>query len=260
MYTCQSKPYDYILNCCFYILTMYSGLLLSKSAYKYAIKNLNVNIDSEQLCQFLCSYSLFFNILVSIYVYLKDYREHYIVDIAGVTILSVGSYLYHYDIYRKFKTRQIVKYNYPENCFFIVFDNICIHIRTFLTLRTNYYYNETANIILTIYFIIQLTSFYTLYENILKFYYDSTFVKEKLFKIINILTIIPISYNIVFIFINSDCKYGAPFVFVSIFTGLLIYIEPFNNLNHFAIHILIIAQNYYSSLANTENAKVLCKI
>jgi hypothetical protein len=66
----------------------------------------------------------------------------------------------------------------------------------------------------------------------------------------NIITFIPISCDVLLIFMNSPNEIAIPYLFVNIMIGLLFLINPFYKLTHVAFHLLLIAQSYYMCLSN----------
>jgi len=234
-----------------YILNLYWFLIMNKILFKQLTTVYQIN--TYQICHYICSYTLFLNIPVCIYIYSYNKNEKNLLDIIGVSTLSICSYLFHNDIYYKLYTNQIETDEEPSNYMLLINDNLSIHLRSFLTVATNYYYHNFWYIFIVSSFIAHITSIYRILENIIQCATDLHYNKKNLYKINNILTQLPITVGIVYIFINSKPQYSIPFLLVNIIIGLLFYVKPFYNLNHVVFHILLLVQNYYLCLCHTTN-------
>jgi hypothetical protein len=130
-----------ILSSCYllYALNLYWFMIINKQLYKTIFSKTKYNTDT--FCQKICSYTYFINIPICLTVYSGNYHRH-IFDIIGISVLSILSYLYHNDIYRKYQTCEITQYKYPDNnCVLFIGDNAAIHLRAFLATYSNYYTN-----------------------------------------------------------------------------------------------------------------------
>ena len=65
--------------------------------------------------------------------------------------------------------------------------------------------------------------------------------------------ILPLGVDILLIAANSPKEIAIPFVIVNMTMALLIVVEPFYKLTHFAFHVLLIAQNYYLCLSHSHS-------
>jgi hypothetical protein len=169
----------------------------------------------------------------------------------GVSILSISSYIYHYDIFDRLQNKKIEEYSVPNKDNIVIFlnDTICIHLRSFLTIATNYYYNPHFVIIIATSGLVHFTCVYYNILNILDLFIDNT--KTQFFNNHNLITSIPIAYDVLLIFTNSPNEIAIPFLLVNIMMALLFVVEPFYKLTHVAFHFLLIAQNYYICLSSS---------
>ena len=105
-----------------------------------------INKNTDILCHFLCSYIHFINIPLSLYIYSGNLHEKHIFDIAGISILSVVSYVYHKDLYRKLYNKEIEEYTIPnkDNLVIFIYDNIAINLRCVLIILTNIQNNSQS--------------------------------------------------------------------------------------------------------------------
>jgi hypothetical protein len=233
-----------------YILNLYWFLIMNKILYKTITKI--INIDTDILCHYLCSYLFFINIPLSYYIYSCNLNEKYIFDMIGIIILSISSYKHHYDIYKRLYNKQIEEYTIPtdDNIVLFINDYIAINLRSFLVIVTNYYYNQHLFFILFISSILNILCIYYCILNIRKLlikYNKNTFINYHY-----IFTIIPIQFNLFLIYINSPVEILIPLLLINIIIGLLFIIEPFYKLTHVYFHILLIVQNYYICLINSK--------
>jgi len=231
-----------------FILNLYWFFIINKIVYKGIAKNIN----TETICHFLCSYIHWINIPVAFYIYSHNPNEKNIFDMIGITALSISSYIYHYDIYGRFLNKQIEEYTIPnkENIVIFLNDTICINLRSFLIIVTNYYYNPHFSIITASSGLVHLTCIYHNILNILDLFIDNT--KINFLNNHNLITALPIVYDVSLIFANSPNEIAIPFLLVNIMMGLLFIVEPFYNFTHVAFHFLLIAQNYYICMSSSQ--------
>jgi hypothetical protein len=235
-----------------YILNLYWFLILNKILYKTITKFIHINTD--KLCHLLCYYLHWVNIPLSIYIYAYNPNEKNIFDLIGITVLSIASYNYHYDVYNRLYNKQIEDYSIPNKDNIILFlnDNIAINIRSFFVILTNYYYNKYLFFVLFVCSIFHISSIYHCVLNILELFIDYDKNKDVFLNRHNILTSIPIVCDGLLIYVNSPIEIAIPFLLVNTMIGLLFVVEPFYKLTHVGFHILLIFQNYYICLSNAK--------
>jgi len=231
-----------------YLLNLYWFLIINKIVYKEIAKV--VNINTEKICHFICSYIHWINIPVAFYIYSYNPNEKNIIDMVGVTVLSISSYIYHYDIFDRLYNKKIEEYINPDKNNIVMFlnDTICINLRGFLIIVTNYYYNPHFSVIIATSGLVHLASIYHNILNILELFIDNT--KINFLNNHNIITGMPIVYDVSLLLMNSPIEIAIPFLFVNIMMILIFVVEPFYKLTHVGFHILLIAQNYYACLSN----------
>lgn len=238
-----------------YILNMYWFLIINKIFFKNILNRFN----SDLLSQYICSYLLFLNIPLSIYIYSYNPNKKYIFDLLGITILSICSYKYHYDVYYNLKIKKIEEYItekpnntiikfYKSNMVDFYNDLLSINLRSFLNIVTNYYNNSLYIYTITFSSLIHLSMIYfsTIYimdflknDKIDNFSFTS-------FRTNNIIAIFP---DVICVFYNSNKEIAIPFLLTNILIALLFIVKPFYKLTHVAFHALLIVQNYYLSLS-----------
>ena len=74
-------------------------------------------ITPDMLCHLLCSYIHWINIPVAFYIYSYNPNDKNMLDMVGVTTLSISSYIYHYDICQNI----IAILKFPNNYIFLSF-------------------------------------------------------------------------------------------------------------------------------------------
>ena len=82
----------------FYIMSLKETILIIANDIHSDIKQYTI-LTSSELCNWLCSYTFFFNIPVAWYIYSYNKQDQNIFDMTGIVILSLTSYVYHYDVY-----------------------------------------------------------------------------------------------------------------------------------------------------------------
>lgn len=234
-----------------YILNLYWFLIMNKILYKTI--TLTININTDILCHNICCYLHWINIPLSYCIYAYNPNEKYIFDMIGITILSMSSYTYHNDIYRRLYDKEIDEYNIPnkDNIFLFINDSMAINVRSFLVIVTNYYNSEYLYLVLLMSGIFHVSSIYHLFVNILELFIDYDNNKDIFLNCHNIISIIPIIFDVCLICMNSPTGLSIPFLFVNILIVLLLIVNPFYKLTHIGFHILLITQNYYMSLSNS---------
>ena len=244
-----------IISSCYllYGLNLYWFMIINKNLYKTLFSTLKYN--SDVFCQYMCSYTYFINIPICIAMYSVNYRRH-IYDIIGVSILSITSYLYHIDIYDKYKTGKITQYDYPQNNYLLfIADTSAIHLRAFLATYSNYYTNINWKGPLAMSGIAHAMTLSYVIFNLYKLKYDSNYEKSRFFILVYMLCLLPQLIDMTYIHLNSTNEYGIQFGIINTVITFLCIVEPFQHLNHFAFHILIMYNTYYVCLMNITSPK-----
>jgi hypothetical protein len=235
-----------------YFLNLYWALVMIKIIFK-SIKKF---IDSGyKLSHYLCSYIHAINIPITIYMYSYKFHEKNIFNLYGIILLSISSYIYHYDVYDQFTKNEIVEYLYPKNnSLYFINDVISIHIRSFLVLVTSYYdSNNHVFFVLTSSGLLHLLSIYLMVCNTLYCLTNTNYKKEIFFTISDITLVLALVPDVILIILNSNMEQGIPFLIVNIAMMFLLIIEPLYELNHFGFHILLIFQNYYGCMIHNNS-------
>jgi hypothetical protein len=243
-----------------YLLNLYWFVIINKILYKGIDKILK--IGSDEMCHYICSYTLFANIPVAFIIYSYNKNEKYIFDIAGVTCLSVASYIYHYDMYNRYSRKELENYEIPDknNIFIFLNDNAFIHLRSFLTLVTSYYNHEYFLSTIFISSLCHALSFYNVINTILQHYIvDNLKNKSSFFKEINTLMMLPVILDVSLVFFNSPYEIGVPFALTSALMGLFLILEPFYKMTHVGFHALLLLQNYYLCLSHSSSTNTITK-
>ena len=236
-----------------YILNIYWFLCINKILYKM-ISN-TIKIDMDIICHYLCSFIHWINIPISFFIYSRNPHEKNIYDMLGVCILSVYSYVYHYDVYIRLYNKEIKEYDIPNKDNIVLFlnDSISIHLRSLLIIITNYYNFPYFWSIVGFSGYLHILFFYYSIINIFDLLSDVEKNKTTFSKIHNIYMGIPIAVDVVMICFNSYKDVAVPFLSIHIVMGLLFIVEPFYKLNHVAFHVLLVLQNMYVCLSSIES-------
>jgi hypothetical protein len=182
-------------------------------------------------------------------------NEKYIFDMIGLSVLSLSSYMYHFDIYKRLCDKKIDDHDTPNKDNIVLFlnDILSIHFRCFLVVLTNYYYSPHLFFALLLSGIFHVSSIYHSFVNILDLFVDHEKNKETFLNRHNIISSIPIAVDVLFISANSTTDIAIPYLLINILIGLLHVVNPFYKLTHVAFHVLLIVQNYYMCLSNIKN-------
>lgn len=236
-----------------YILNAYWFLIMTKIIYKQVCKN--TFIDTDKMCHYICSYIHYLNIPLAAYMYSYNKHERNIYDMSGIVMLSIASYMFHYDIYEKIHTKQIIEYVVEKNINYVYFlnDCLCIHIRSFLAVFTKYYNTSYFYAATTLCGVFQFGCFYNGVINVVELLSNKTYDKSNFLKIHYVFTFLPVGIDILAIYLNTKSQQIAiPFLFVNIWIVLLFIVDPFYKLTHVAFHLLLFAQSYYMCLTNSS--------
>ena len=249
--TIFTQIFLYVPLYCFYGLNVYWFIIMCKIITKPIIKKFKSS-DLVKFCEFFTRYTLFINIFITGYIYSFFQKQSVIFDMTGTSILALNSYIYHNNIYTFLCKNKQIYYLNNEIIEPLINDNISIHIHSLLynlTLVINY---ENMRSFFYISLILHSNSIYKylLYiikiknnENVIK--YDDESSNELLF-ITNLYTIIPVSFDIlsgIIYAVNINTKINLTLVSYCIF--LILYINPFYDLNHLAFHIGLIIQRIF---------------
>jgi len=131
-------------------------------------------------------------------------------------------------------------------------DCVLIHLRSFLTIATNYYSSRHLPFVLLFSGISHAVSVLHGFLNILDLFIDRDKIKDAFLDCHTIILAIPIVFDVSMLFMNSSIEVSVPFMLVNIVIGLLFAIKPFYKTNHVAFHSFLVAQNYYMCLSSTQ--------
>ena len=234
-----------------YILNLYWFLILNKILYKQIVKRIP-NINTDKICHLLCSLLHWINIPVAILVYSSRPNEKHLFDVVGIMALSVSSYQYHAPIYKRLVTGELQEYNAPDKSNIVSFfnDALFINLRGFLVVVAHYYESPLFISVLCLSGVFHVMS---VYYCVLNMFQKDIEEDDRLFSIQhNTIMAIPIAVDVFFIFMRSPTEIAVPFLLVNVVMGLLFVVEPFYRMNHMAFHLMLIAQNYYMCLSNSQ--------
>jgi hypothetical protein len=245
----------YIPMYCFYGLNVYWFLIMCKIIAKPIIKQCK-SYDLIKIREYLTQYTLFFNILAIGYIYSFSKKQYYIIDMTGISMLAMNSYIYHNKIYTYLCGKKEI--NYMDNDIIepLLNDNLSIHVTSLLYNLTCAFSYDNPDIFAVFYVSLILHAnaiyHYILYivksksnDNKIMYNDDSS---NEFIVVTNFYTILPVAYDIlvgVFTATNINTKINISLVSYVLF--LILYINPFYELNHFAFHIGLIAQRIFLS-------------
>lgn len=241
----------------YFFLNLYWFLIICKIITKGLIKNIPKK-KIENICHKIVSYSFYFNIPISIYIYSYYPKQSNIFDIAGILFLSIYSYKYHDAVLTYLSNNELIEYSSYDLILPFIQDKFAIHVRSIGCLLTSLFYSELFFgfvIVSTIFHCTSYTSllmyFYYIKRNNHRIFYDETDISNSFLTTTNLLTIIPIIVDSSIIAYNSyDLLKQINVLIVSITIGMILKINPFYELNHIFVHIGLFFQTYIMSKCN----------
>jgi hypothetical protein len=253
--TIFTQIFLYVPLYCFYGLNVYWLVIMCKILAKPIIKKCE-SYDLTKVREYLTQYTLYFNILAAGYIYSISKKQYYIIDMTGITMLAINSYIYHNKIYTYLCSKKEI--NYMDNNIIepLINDNLSIHVTSLLYNLTCVFSCDNPDIYSIFYISLILHAnaiyYYILYivkskSNENKIIYENDSSNEFIF-ITNLYTILPVTYDILFgIFNATNINTKINLSLASYVLFLILYINPFYELNHFAFHIGLIAQRIFLS-------------
>jgi len=253
--TIFTQLFLYVPLYCFYGLNVYWFLIMCKIFAKHIIKKYK-SYDLIKIREFLTQYTLFFNILAVGYIYSFSKKQYYIIDMAGIAMLAMNSYIYHNKTYTYMCDKKEI--NYMDNDIIepLLNDNLSIHVTSFLYNLTCVFSYDNHYIFAVFYISLILHAnaiyHYILYiiklksnENKIIYENDSS---NELISMTNFCTVLPVTYDILFgLFTATNINTKINISLVSYMLFLILYINPFYELNHFVFHIGLIVQRIFIS-------------
>jgi hypothetical protein len=253
--TIFTQLFLYVPLYCFYGLNVYWFLIMCKIFAKPIIKNCK-SYDLIKIREYLTQYTLSFNILAVGYIYSFSKKQYYIIDIAGITILAMNSYIYHNKIYTYLCGKKEINYMDTDIIEPLLNDNLSIHLTSLLYNLTCAFSYDNSDIFAVFYIslIIHANAIYhyILYiiksksnENKIIYENDSSI---ELISMTNFCTVLPVAYDILFgLFTATNINTKINISLASYVLFLILYINPFYELNHFTFHIGLIVQRIFIS-------------
>ena len=230
-----------------YGLNLYWFAYINRKAYNMLVKHKWIN--SEKICQYMCSYTYCVSIPVSIFVYKANYTVPYVYEILAISALALTSYYYHYGQYQVLETGKEL----PNNYGIMLVDNMALNARAFSSLYVNYYTSPNSRVVYSIAGFGHVSSVllvvYTMYRNS----QNKFATKDAFYMNVYRMCFYPLFIDMVFNCINTTREYYNPILLVNWFVVCIFLVEPFDKLNHAAFHLLLMKHTYYQCVMNAHN-------
>lgn len=230
-----------------FVLNLYWFMIICKVMLKPFIKGIPVNI-MEFICHGVTSYTMFFNLAIGFYLYFDHLRYPYLMELYGLSILSICSWNYHSFVINKMMEQNmdyVLDYSDWHTKIHFLGDITSIHIRSYLSLVTNYWFEPSKNS--GIYMLSGLLHLfgYGLGIDILKHIDSELLTNEENVKSFIYLQYscvgIPVAIDILLIFAQSyHILYSLLAVYMMIIIGLLFIVMPVYQLTHILVHNVLI--------------------
>jgi hypothetical protein len=226
----------------FWFLNLYWYTVLCKMLYKQLVIGLFPQWNTDQMCSSIVAYSGLSWIAYALYNYYWNPHWLYLVDIFGITMLSVSSYFFHSSCVASCNIKKHI--NYISDSIFVPFlsDIYCIRIRSFLIIVVAVYNSVYAKQYILLSILLNIVSFTYFMAKMLEMRSQGVPVYSvsdpKLSQLMNIhyLTVI---LDILIGCISTNeriCWFRiSTIIFMLCAIGI---IRPLYNLNHVAIHAM----------------------
>jgi len=232
-----------------YIINLYCFVKMNNKVF-HKIKMINTYLIN---CS-ICTYLHFLNIPLSLFMYSYRPSKRYIYDMIGITLLSISTYDYHYNVYNR-----ILKNNDEytvvldtNNIQLLLKECLFIHLRSYLSILTNYYHVNTSIYILIVSGIFHLYSFFLENINVIHIFLDESQM-DVFLDCHKIILGVPVACDCLLIFMNSPTPIATPFLLVNALLIIVLIVKPFDKMTEFAFQSLLILQTYYACLSNLNS-------
>ena len=234
-----------------YALNIYWFSLILKSLSR-SVKG--CRFLSARNCEWALQYTYTLSLIYAVYRYssLAIWNPVYWFDIFGYQLVSISSWLFHGKLYRDLVAiYPNTKIDTLDSISLYLLDIACINARTWLTSYTQYrvvsgYLTSNGATIITTLAIVHTVSF-----GLYSWYICDMKNKKQAFEIgvndyrttiVNIIVGFPIVLNVLYQLINNyNNFYNGLSLFVNIYVcGVVMFIKPFYQANHLALHLLLL--------------------
>jgi len=264
-----NKMFLYIPIYSFYALNLYWILIICKISVKPLIKKFNSD-KLLQINEYFTQYTLFCNIPIAVYIYSLLPNQYNIINMTGITLLSINSYIYHNKIYSYLCENKQINYLDSDITITLLNDNISIHINSIFYVLTNILVtNDSYMYIFYISLAMHLNSLYKyiIYINKIrdgsnKIFYNNENSSDFTLHT-NLYTIFHVSIDILYSIYNTNnliTKINLSIVSLMLF--FIVKINPLYELNHLLFHFVVIIQQIFLcysviSYHNSDNKYLL---
>jgi hypothetical protein len=230
-----------------FILNIYWFSIICKKLYKTIIIKNFPKLNNELYAEYILSYSFYINLFIVLNYYLKNYHEYLLVDLFGVLLLSFTSGIYHYEKYE-----YLIKYNNKifditskELLMPFICDKYGIQLRSLFALISLLLMKNIYNFYIhIIYHLISLFYFNTTIIELLsdnkKIVYDNSEESKKINNFFDLLSTIPCLLDtFTIIYYSNTIIQKTNLLLITILIVIILYVNPFYNLNHVLFHILL---------------------
>jgi len=232
-----------------YIINLYWFVMMNNEVFR-KIKMINTDLINYKICTYLH----FLNIPLSLFMYSNSPSRRYIYDMIGITLLSISTYDYHYNIYNRILKNKgdFTVLVDSDNIQLILKECLFIHFRSYLSILTNYYHVNTLIYILIVSGIFHVYAIFLENMNAIQTYLDDSHMNVFL-DCNKIILCVPVACDWFLIFINSPTPIAVPFLLVNALLIIILIVKPFDKMTEVAFQSLLIVQTYYVCLSNLNS-------
>ena len=232
-----------------YVINLYWFVMMNNEVFR-KIKMINTDLINYKICAYLH----FLNIPLSLFMYSNSPSRRYIYDMIGITLLSISTYDYHYNIYNRILKNKgdFTLLLDSDNIHLLLKECLFIHFRSYLSILTNYYHVNTLIYILTVSGIFHMYSFFLENMNAIHICLDDSEINVIL-DYNKIILCVPVACDCFLIFMNSPSPIAIPFLLVNALLTIVLIVKPFDKMTEVAFQSLLILQTYYSCLSSLNS-------
>lgn len=228
-----------------FLLNLFWFSLICKKLYKMIIINhfkfLNSNVFAETLLQ----YTYLLNVYAAFTLYGSN--DAFVLDVFGILTFAFCSYVFHAKLAKYYLRKYLVVYTSSDIIDIYANHHVAIHMRSFLVVATHFVlsYNADRDLIFLsgashligiVGFYRKLLTIVSLKKQILD---DGEISTHTMYKY----CLLPSAIDCMLIVLNaSTIELKADLLAINVAIGVLLYVVPFYELNHLALHLLVFGQ------------------
>lgn len=228
-----------------FLLNMFWFSLICKKLYKMIIINHFKFFNSNVFAETLLQYTYLLNVYAAFTLYGSN--EAFVLDIFGILTLAFCSYVFHAKLAKYYLRKYLVIYTSIDIIDIYANDHLAIHMRSFLVVATHFllsysadrdliFLSGAAHVLGIVGFYRKLLTIVSLKKQIVD---DGEISTQSMYKY----CLLPSAIDCMLIVMNaSTIELKADLLAINVAIGVLLYVVPFYELNHLALHLFVYFQ------------------